>query len=34
VQRMTVPDGSVVFDDEGDLVARVSDGDLLSLVGG
>jgi hypothetical protein len=34
VQQMTIPDGSVVFDDEGDLVARVSDGDLLSLVGG
>lgn len=34
VQRMTVPDGSVVFDDDGELVARVSDGELLSLVGG
>ncbi len=34
VQQMTVPDGSVVFDDNGDLVARVSDGDLVSLVGG
>jgi hypothetical protein len=34
VQRMSVRDGSVVFDDVGDLVARVSDGDLLSLVGG
>jgi hypothetical protein len=34
VQRMTVPDGSVVFDDEGDLVARVTEGNLLSLVGG
>ncbi len=31
-QQMNVPDGSVIFDDEGDLVARVSDGDLLSLV--
>jgi hypothetical protein len=34
VQQMTVPDGSVVFDDDGHLVARVSDGDLLSLVDG
>ena len=33
-QQMPVPDGSVVFDADGDLVARVSDGDLLSLVGG
>jgi hypothetical protein len=32
-QRMTVPDGSVIFDAEGDLVARVSAGELLSLVG-
>ncbi|HUS41187.1 MAG TPA: hypothetical protein VMY16_00840 [Ilumatobacteraceae bacterium] len=31
-QHMPVPDGSVVFDDSGDLVARVSDGSLLSLV--
>lgn len=31
-QRMSVPDGSVVFDADGELVARVSDGDLLSLV--
>jgi hypothetical protein len=31
-QQMPVPDGSVVFDADGDLVARVSDGDLLSLV--
>ena len=33
-QRMNVPDGSVIFDAEGDLVARVSAGELLSLVGG
>ncbi len=33
-QQMVVPDGSVVFDADGDLVARVSDGDLLSLVDG
>ena len=33
-QQMDVPDGSVVFDADGELVARVSDGDLLSLVGG
>ena len=33
-QHMHVPDGSVVFDDSGDLVARMSDGDLLSLVDG
>jgi len=32
-QRMTVPDGSVIFDSDGDLVARVSAGELLSLVG-
>jgi len=32
-QRMIVPDGSVIFDSEGDLVARVSAGELLSLVG-
>ena len=31
-QDMHVPDGSVVFDGDGELVARVSDGDLLSLV--
>lgn len=31
-QHMHVPDGSVFFDADGDLVARVSDGDLLSLV--
>jgi hypothetical protein len=33
-QHMDVPDGSVVFDADGELVARVSDGDLLSLVDG
>jgi hypothetical protein len=33
-QQLTVPDGSVVFDADGDLVARVSDGLLVSLVGG
>jgi hypothetical protein len=33
-QQMSVPDGSVIFDVEGDLVARVSNGDLLSLVDG
>ena len=33
-QHMDVPDGSVIFDATGDLVARVSDGDLLSLVDG
>ncbi len=33
-QHMHVPDGSVVFDDSGDLVARMNDGDLLSLVDG
>ena len=32
VRQLTVPDGSVVFDAAGDLVARVSGGDLLSLV--
>ncbi len=32
-QQMPVPDGSVVFDADGDLVARVNDGVLLSLVG-
>ena len=32
--RITNPDGSVVFDAEGELVARVSEGDLLSLVDG
>ena len=32
-QLMVVPDGSVVFDADGDLVARVNDGVLLSLVG-
>jgi hypothetical protein len=31
---MDVPDGSVIFDADGELVARVSDGDLLSLVDG
>jgi len=33
-QLMHVPDGSVIFDADGDLVARVSEGDLLSLVDG
>jgi hypothetical protein len=33
-QQMTVPDGSVVFDADGELVARVSDGELVSLVDG
>lgn len=33
-QRLSVPDGSVIFDGEGDLVARVSAGELVSLVGG
>lgn len=32
VRQLTVPDGSVVFDADGDLVARVSGGNLLSLV--
>ena len=32
--QLTVPDGSVVFDTDGDLVARVEGGDLVSLVGG
>lgn len=32
-QRMTAPDGSVVFDADGDLVARMHEGDLVSLVG-
>ena len=32
-KTMNMSDGSVVFDAEGDLVARSSDGDLLSLVG-
>jgi hypothetical protein len=32
-KTMNMPDGSVVFDADGDLVARSSDGDLLSLVG-
>ena len=33
-QLMVVPDGSVIFDAEGELVARVSEGALLSLVDG
>lgn len=33
-QQMDLPDGSVVFDAHGELVARVSEGDLLSLVDG
>lgn len=32
-QQLSVPDGSVVFDADGDLVARVDAGELLSLVG-
>jgi hypothetical protein len=32
-QQLNVPDGSVVFDTDGDLVARATDGELLSLVG-
>ncbi len=32
-QHMAVADGSVVFDADGHLVARVTDGVLLSLVG-
>jgi hypothetical protein len=31
-RELTVPDGSVVFEADGDLVARVTDGELLSLV--
>lgn len=31
-RQLRVPDGSVVFDDDGDLVARVSAGELLSLI--
>ncbi len=31
-QQLSVPDGSVVFDSSGDLVARVTAGELLSLV--
>ena len=33
-QQLRMADGSVVFDADGDLVARVTDGELLSLVGG
>jgi hypothetical protein len=33
-QDLDVADGSVIFDADGELVARVSDGDLLSLVDG
>jgi hypothetical protein len=33
-RRLAVPDGSVVFDDDGELVARVTGGELVSLVGG
>jgi len=33
-QQMDVPDGSVIFDADGELVARVSEGHLLSLVDG
>lgn len=32
-QQLRVPDGSVVFDAEGDVVARTQDGALVSLVG-
>lgn len=32
-RRLSVADGSVVFDDDGDLVARMSAGKLLSLIG-
>lgn len=32
-KHLSVPDGSVVFDDDGDLVARVTGGELVSLVG-
>jgi hypothetical protein len=32
-QLLAAPDGSVVFDSDGDLVALVEDGDLLSVVG-
>ena len=31
-QQLSVPDGSVVFDADGDLVAHVSAGELISLV--
>jgi hypothetical protein len=33
-QHLDVADGSVIFDADGELVARMSDGDLLSLVDG
>ena len=31
-QQLSVPDGSVVFDADGDLVAHMSAGELVSLV--
>lgn len=31
-KSLSVPDGSVVFDDDGELVARVTGGELVSLV--
>lgn len=31
-QMIEAPDGSVIFDSHGDLVAHVADGDLISLV--
>ena len=31
-KHLSVPDGSVVFDDDGELVARVTGGELVSLV--
>ncbi len=32
-QMLGVPDGSVVFDADGDLVAHMSAGEMVSLVG-
>jgi hypothetical protein len=32
-KNLAAPDGTVVFDDDGDLVARVTGGELVSLVG-
>jgi hypothetical protein len=32
-KQLVAPDGTVVFDDDGDLVARVAGGELVSLVG-
>jgi hypothetical protein len=34
VDLVNAPDGSVVFDTTGDVVARVADGELVTLVGG